>query len=93
VGTGVATSVLEVARALGRELGKEIEPQVVEQYRAGDIRHCFADVRAADEVLGFRAEIPFEQGLRTLLDWIEPRSAVDAVDAAHAALLARGLAR
>ena len=93
VGTGVATSILEVARVLGRELGREVKPQVVEQYRAGDIRHCFADVRVADEVLGFRAEIPFDQGMQRLLDWIGPQAAHDAVDAAHAALVARGLAR
>ncbi len=56
VGTGRATSILEVARAIARGLGKELEPEIVGKYRAGDIRHCYADTNAAAELLGFRAE-------------------------------------
>jgi dTDP-L-rhamnose 4-epimerase len=93
LGTGVPTSVLEVARTIARGLGKEIEPEVVAQYRAGDIRHCFADTRLAEELLGFRAEIAFADGMRDLLAWLEGQRAVDAVDAAREALVARGLAR
>jgi dTDP-L-rhamnose 4-epimerase len=93
LGTGRATSIAEVARTIAAGLGKEIEPEVVEQYRAGDIRHCFADTRLAEELLGFQTEIAFEDGMRDLLAWLEGQEAVDAVDSAHEALLARGLAR
>src|SRR5437868_3714937 len=93
LGTGRATSILEVARAIAAGLGAEIEPEVVEQYRAGDIRHCYADTRLAEELLGFRSEIGFEDGMRDLLAWLEGQEAVDAVDTAREALLARGLAR
>jgi dTDP-L-rhamnose 4-epimerase len=93
VGTGVPTSVLEVARVIARGLDKEIEPEIVGQYRAGDIRHCYADARLAEQLLGFRAEIPFERGMAHLLDWLRSRKALDAVDSAHEALVARGLAR
>jgi dTDP-L-rhamnose 4-epimerase len=93
VGTGVPTSVLEVAEVIARGLGKEVDPEVVEQYRAGDIRHCYADTRLAEELLGFRAEIPFEQGMQDLLTWLEGQEAADSVDAARQALVARGLAR
>ncbi|SRR5437899_8570117 len=72
---------------------KEIESKLVEQYRAGDIRHCFADTRLAEERLGFRSEIAFEDGMRDLLAWLEGQDAVDAVDAARETLVARGLAR
>jgi len=93
LGTGRPTSILEVARTIARGLGKEIEPEIAEQYRAGDIRHCYADTRLAEELLGFRAEIAFEEGMQDLLAWLEGRQAVDAVDAAREALVARGLAR
>jgi dTDP-L-rhamnose 4-epimerase len=93
VGTGVPTSVLNVAEVIARGLGKEIEPEVVEQYRAGDIRHCYADTRLGEELLGFRAEIPFERGMQDLLEWLEGQEAADSVDAARDALVARGLAR
>jgi dTDP-L-rhamnose 4-epimerase len=93
LGTGRATSILQVADAIAAGLDKEIEPEIVEQYRAGDIRHCFADTRLAQERLGFRSEIAFEDGMRDLLAWLEGQEAVDAVDAAREALVVRGLAR
>jgi dTDP-L-rhamnose 4-epimerase len=93
LGTGVPTSVLQIAEVIARGLGKAIEPEVVEQYRAGDIRHCYADTRLAEELLGFRAEIPLEHGMQDLLAWLEGQEAADAVDAAREALVARGLAR
>ena len=93
LGTGVATSVRDVARVIAGGLGKSIEPEVVNQYRAGDIRHCYADTRLAEELLDFRAEIAFEQGMADLLAWLEGREAMDTVDAAREALVARGLAR
>jgi dTDP-L-rhamnose 4-epimerase len=93
VGTGRPTSVIEVARVIARGLGKEIEPEIVNEYRAGDIRHCYADTQLANELLGFRAEISFETGMQELLAWLEGQEAADSVDAARAALAARGLAR
>ncbi len=93
VGTGRPTSIAEVAEAIARGLGKEIEPELVDKYRAGDIRHCYADTRLADQLLGFRAEIPFEAGMQDLLAWLEGQEAEDSVDAAREALVARGLAR
>ncbi|MGZ4289077.1 MAG: NAD-dependent epimerase/dehydratase family protein [Gaiellaceae bacterium] len=93
LGTGRATSIVDVAHTIAAGLGKEIEPEILEQYRAGDIRHCFADTRLAEERLGFQAAIPFEDGMRDLLVWLEGQEAVDTVDTAREALLARGLAR
>jgi dTDP-L-rhamnose 4-epimerase len=93
VGTGRATSVNDVARVIAQGLGKEIEPEIVNQYRAGDIRHCYADTQLANELLGFRAEVPFEAGMEELLAWLEGQEAADSVDAAREALVARGLAR
>jgi dTDP-L-rhamnose 4-epimerase len=93
VGTGVPTSVVEVARTIARGLGKELEPEVVGKYRAGDIRHCYADPTLAEQLLGFRTEIQFETGMQDLLRWLEGQEAEDSVDAASEALAARGLAR
>ena len=93
VGTGRPTTIAEVAHVIARGLGKEIEPEIVQEYRAGDIRHCYADTRLAAELLGFRAEIPFEAGMQDLLAWLEGQEADDSVDAAREALVARGLAR
>jgi dTDP-L-rhamnose 4-epimerase len=93
VGTGIPTSIIEVAQVIADGLGKEIEPEIVNQYRAGDIRHCYADTRLAQELLGFRAEISFQAGMGDLLYWLQGQQAADSVDAAREALVARGLAR
>jgi dTDP-L-rhamnose 4-epimerase len=93
LGTGVPTSILDVARTIARGLEKTTEPEIVEEYRAGDIRHCYADPRLAEELLGFEAEIPFADGMRDLLAWLEGQQADDAVDAAREALAVRGLTR
>ena len=66
---------------LGRGPGLDIEPIRNEQYRAGDIRHCFADPARARELLGFEAQVEFEDGMAELADWLEDQEAVDRVDA------------
>jgi dTDP-L-rhamnose 4-epimerase len=93
VGTGVATSVRTVAETLARGLGVDVAPELPGQYRAGDIRSCYADPELAARLLGFRAEIPFERGMGDLLGWLDGRTADDRVDEARAALADRGLAR
>ena len=91
VGSGQSASVLEIAEALARVLGKEIEPELPGKFRAGDIRHCFADVTRAREALGFEAEVPFEQGLAELAEWLEGQAATDRFEEAAAELDRRGL--
>jgi dTDP-L-rhamnose 4-epimerase len=93
LGTGRPTSVLDVATVLADGLGVDLEAEVVGRYRAGDIRHCYADPRLAEELLGFKAEIAFEDGMRDLLAWLRGQEAVDRVDSALEALEARGLTR
>jgi dTDP-L-rhamnose 4-epimerase len=93
VGTGTPTTVLAVARVIADGLGRAVDPQIVQQYRAGDIRHCYADTTRAGQLLGFHAEIAFERGMQDLVPWLEAQEARDEVDVAQAALVARGLVR
>ncbi|MGD8794933.1 MAG: NAD-dependent epimerase/dehydratase family protein, partial [Anaerolineae bacterium] len=58
LGTGVPTSVLEIAGMLSEHLtAGDIKPEIRNQFRAGDIRHCYADVTAARQLLGFEPRI------------------------------------
>ena len=93
LGTGRATSVRGIADILAAGLGVDIEPKIISQYRAGDIRHCYADVSLARELLGFEAEIGLEDGMRDLVRWLGEQTAEDRVEAAAGELSARGLAR
>jgi len=91
VGSGRSITVNEIAARLGRILGKDIEPQITGKYRVGDIRHCFADITKAGEVLGYRPEVAMDDGMTELAGWLEGQVAVDSVDAATSELAARGL--
>jgi dTDP-L-rhamnose 4-epimerase len=93
VGSGRDVSVLDVGLQLADVLDSEIEPELAGKYRAGDIRHCFADVTVARELLGFEPQVSLEEGMWELADWLQGQEAVDRVDAAAAELAARGLAR
>ncbi len=91
LGTGRATSILSVAETLAKQLGVDVDPIVRNVYRAGDIRHCFADTSRALDALGFTASTSFDAGMRELVDWLAGQDALDRVDDATAALEARGL--
>ena len=95
LGTGRPTTVAEVARGhLGRDWASTSSPIRNEQYRAGDIRHCFADPARARELLGFEAAIDASRtAWRELVEWLQDQEAVDRVDDATQELAARGLAR
>jgi dTDP-L-rhamnose 4-epimerase len=91
VASGRSASILEIAQQLAAQLGKEIEPELPGTYRAGDIRHCFADVTLARELLGFEPEVGLEDGLAELAAWLETQPATDRFDEAAAELAERGL--
>src|SRR5436190_7926129 len=93
IGSGRSTSVLEIAHTLVRLLEKDIEPDLPGTSRAGDIRHCFADVSRARELLEFEAQVDFEDGLAELAEWLKTQPATDRFDQAAAELAERGLTR
>jgi dTDP-L-rhamnose 4-epimerase len=93
IGTGRPTSVKEIARLLAKGLGKDIEPEIVGQYREGDIRHCIADISKARIMLGYEPKVTLEDGLEELLEWVRKQEADDRVVAATAELAAHSLVK
>ncbi|QWV91906.1 NAD-dependent epimerase/dehydratase family protein [Geomonas oryzisoli] len=92
IGSGANISVLQVLERFCEVLNlTAIEPEITGSYRAGDIRHCFADIKSAKEILGYAPRVPFVEGLRELANWLEGEVAVDRVAEAHAELAQRGL--
>lgn len=96
VGSGRNYSILEVASLLAKALGKEhLVPELTGKYRAGDIRHCFADISAARAKLGYQPTFPLETSLGPLAEWIAAQEGcvpADRVEQAYAELASRGLA-
>jgi dTDP-L-rhamnose 4-epimerase len=70
VGSGQATSVLELARKLAATLDSRSELQVTGSFRAGDIRHCFADLTQVRSHLGFMPEVTLDRGLSDFAGWV-----------------------
>jgi dTDP-L-rhamnose 4-epimerase len=92
VGVGAPLTVSRIAQLLGKQLGVDTEPEITGKFRAGDIRHCWADPTRAEQLLGFKAEIPLEAGVAELVEWVSTQAAHDQVDNAYAELDRRGLA-
>ncbi|GAC1340203.1 MAG: SDR family NAD(P)-dependent oxidoreductase [Candidatus Dormibacteria bacterium] len=94
VGTGASLTVEELARTLARHLGREeLTPERTGSYRAGDIRHCWADPDLARRSLGFEARADRDQELRRLAEWVATQRPLDRTEEANAELRARGLIR
>lgn len=92
IGSGRNHTVLDVASALAKVLGRPgLAPEVTGAYRAGDIRHCFADISLARSLLGYEPGTGFDEGLAGLAAWLEGRQAVDRVAEAREELASRGL--
>jgi dTDP-L-rhamnose 4-epimerase len=70
VGTGVATSVIEVATLLKKYYDVEVPLHITGNYRIGDIRHNLADISKIKRMLGFAPQVNFEEGLRHFTNWV-----------------------
>jgi dTDP-L-rhamnose 4-epimerase len=78
VGSGRSYSIAEVAALLANTMGvPEIRPDITGKLRAGDIRHCFADVSKAHELLGFAPEHRLETSVGEFAQWVRGARAVD----------------
>jgi dTDP-L-rhamnose 4-epimerase len=81
-----------VARAAARGLGvSHIQPEITRKGRVGDIRHCFADIRLASRVLGYKPGVTLAEGIVEVAEWVAGQTATDRVSAAGAELAVRGL--
>ncbi len=70
VAAGAPASVNQLADAIGRTLGKPVDKRF-EPPRPGDVRDSWADVSAAEEVLGYRPSVDLEEGLRRTIEFLD----------------------
>lgn len=92
IGSGRHLTIGAVAERLAAVLGRaHIGPEVSQRYRAGDIRHCFADISLARDILGFSPQVDFDEGLAELAGWLEGQIAINHAEEAASELAERGL--
>lgn len=77
VGSGNATSVLTVAKEVKAYFRSENPLVVTGAFRIGDIRHNIADISLATELLNFKPQTSFEQGLSNFLSWAKGQAEQD----------------
>ena len=92
IGTGVAIDVLTVAQTLCEKYGIQVPIVVSGNYRLGDIRHNYADITLARNILGFEPKWDFSAGIGEFCKWVDGQAVQkDNYDASIAEMKAKGL--
>ena len=92
IGSGLSMPIAEVATRFARCMGLSgLTPEIIGKARAGDIRHCFADISLARDTLGYAPRHVLDDSLADLASWVSRQQAVDLVGQARHELEVRGL--
>jgi dTDP-L-rhamnose 4-epimerase len=76
VGTGIATTVIDVANTLMKCYKTKVPISITGNFRIGDIRHNFADISHIQNTLNFAPKISFEQGIEKFAAWVNQQQIV-----------------
>lgn len=92
IASGRSLSIREVADGLLEAMDRQdLKPEFNGKMRAGDIRHCTADITMARQLLDFVPRQHLEHGLAELAQWVASQTACDRVHQARDELERRGL--
>jgi UDP-glucose 4-epimerase len=69
VASGVETSLLDLAQALLRVMGSDLDVEFGPARTVNNVARRIADTSAAERTIGFRAEIGLDEGLTSLVEW------------------------
>jgi nucleoside-diphosphate-sugar epimerase len=73
IACGQAFSLLDLVNDINKILNKNIKP-ILADPRAGDIKHSLANISKAKELLDYKTDIDFIQGLKLTIDWMKEQS-------------------
>jgi dTDP-L-rhamnose 4-epimerase len=92
IGSGIGTSVIDVAQELMTALGIEVPLRVTGEYRIGDIRHNIADIARFCTLLPGGPQISLAEGLARFAAWVDTQPLPeDLLDSANNQLRERKL--
>lgn len=69
IGSGIETSLRELADALLRAMGSDLPLEFGPPRGVNSVTRRLADVSRAEQLLGWKAEVDLEEGLRRLVRW------------------------
>jgi dTDP-L-rhamnose 4-epimerase len=91
VGSGRATSVIDLANLIAKELRVDLAPIARGEFRPGEIRSLISDISRIRTV-GYEPQVTIEQGISRYLEWISTQGSVeDYFSKAEAGLRATGI--
>jgi len=95
VGTGVPTNLVQLIEHLGRSLSMNFDKPIecANRFRAGDIRHCFADTSHIQSQLRFQPQVSLSVGLKELTEWLTAQRPSEVLPKAILELEAKGLVK
>jgi dTDP-L-rhamnose 4-epimerase len=74
IGSGKSTDVQMLANKLVDIFAAKVNVVVNGKFRAGDIRHNYADLSLARDILGFVPQVSLDAGLRHFVDWVKQQA-------------------
>jgi len=77
VGSGVATTVNEVANSLKSLYNSDVKITISGKYRLGDIRHNYADLSKIKNALGFIPKFNFISGITAFVNWVKTQEIME----------------
>ena len=69
VASGTETSLNELAAALLRVMGSDLQPEYGPERKVNPVSRRLADTTKAERLLGFRSTVDLDEGLRRLVQW------------------------
>jgi dTDP-L-rhamnose 4-epimerase len=91
VGSGVATSVRDLAEMIARKLGKNVAPLARGEFRPGEIRSLISDTSRIQSI-GYKPSVTVEEGIGRYIDWVMTQGPVkDYFGEIEAGLRAKGI--
>jgi UDP-glucose 4-epimerase len=83
IANGTETSLQELLAVLLRVMGSSLQPAYAQERTVNPVQRRLADMRKAEQLLGFRAQTSLLEGLQRLVAWWRQEQNVDDVAAAH----------
>lgn len=91
IGTGICSTIRDIAENIAIALDQPDCIDLTGEFRIGDIRHCYADLRRSHSLLGYLPSVPLEQGIADLVAWVATQTVHDSYEKARTEMLSRGL--
>jgi len=77
VGSGVESTILDIANALAETTGRSADLQDRGEFRVGDIHSCYADLTRARRFLGYEPKVSLREGMAEFGRWAQGEDSVD----------------